>query len=95
MMKNETHHPQRMTNVRCSDGLVHSCELEPKTHPANDAHVTKAGYTWCMMFFTWRDGPRFYPLEDGAEYRLERTDAHVTCFRCIAGELGADAYTLL
>lgn len=85
------------TNARSDDGLVHGCERLPAFAPATvyTAAVRAAGFTWCMLFFTWKDGPRFHPPEDGAESRLERTSDHVTCFKCMAGELGSSATTLL
>ncbi len=71
-------------NARDADGLVHSCERFPELHAANAAHCTAPGFTWCMAIFTWVDGPRFHPVTDEIELRLERTSEHVTCFECIA-----------
>lgn len=70
-------------NARSDDGLVHEIEKLPKLHPANEHHVTQAGFTWCMLFFTWIDGPRFHVPADGCEARLEKTEDVPTCLECI------------
>lgn len=84
-----------MTNALDDNGIVHSCEMVPQTHPANERHITRAGFTWCLMFFTWRDEGRFHPPEDGAEYRLARSEAPTSCLKCIAGECGTNTGDLL
>jgi hypothetical protein len=86
--------PREPRNACGDDGLVHSCELVPLVHEGCTT-AARAGFTWCMIFFTWKDEPRFHPPEDGAESRLERTAAHVTCFKCIAGEMGTGPSALL
>jgi len=74
-------------NARCEDGLVHSCEKHPTLHPANRDHCTRAGFTWCLIFFTWIDGPRFHPESDNVESRLTKTDDFVTCIACLGNEI--------
>jgi len=70
-------------NARDEHGIVHEIEFGPTYHAANPNHITKAGFTWCMAFFTWVDGPRWHPPTDGIEGRFEKTDEHATCLECI------------
>lgn len=84
-----------MTNARSEDGLVHSLEKTVVTHPANDQHVVQAGFTWCLVYFTWKGGPRYHSPGDNIERKLEPTDDPVTCLKCMAGELGTDVMSLL
>lgn len=70
-------------NARDDNGLVHEVDKYPKTHPINEAHLTQAGFTWCMIFFSWVGGPRFHPISDTVESRLAQTEDHPTCLECI------------
>lgn len=73
------------------DGVVHSLEKTPIYSTKHGyTQVDKAGFTWCMLFFTWKDGPRLHPLFDRAELQLTQTLEHPTCLTCIAAECGTD-----
>jgi hypothetical protein len=70
-------------NARGPDGLVHEVEKYPQLHSANPNHVTHAGFTWCMEFFTWVDGPRFHVPADSVEARFEKTEDAPNCLGCV------------
>lgn len=70
-------------NARDEHAVVHEVERHPQFHSANEHHITHAGFTWCMEFFTWLDGPRWHPPTDSVEGRFEKTDDPATCLLCI------------
>jgi hypothetical protein len=73
------------------EGVVHSLEKTPIYKTVDGYTRTQAmGFTWCMHVFTWKEGPRYHSLLDGAELRYTQTLGHTTCLTCIAAESGVD-----
>lgn len=75
-------------NARDEYGIVHEVDKQPKTHADNENHLVQGGFTWCMQFFTWVDGPRWHPPSDQVEGRFERVDEHPTCLTCVIHPAG-------
>lgn len=78
-------------NARDDGGVVHSLEKTP-IYATKDGYtrVTNAGFSWCMLFFTWKGGPRLHPVSDMSELQLQQVLEHTTCLTCIAAECGLD-----
>lgn len=70
-------------SARDEHGLVHEVERFPRLHLTQDHLLESAGFTWCMQFFTWVDGPRWHPPSDQIEGRFEQTSDPPTCLYCV------------
>ena len=81
-------------NALDDEGVVHSLDKTPLYSTRKDGYskVDKAGFTWCMVYFTWKHGPRVHSYPEHEELQLEQSLAHVTCLTCIAAESGVDLF---
>ena len=78
-------------NALDDTGVVHTLEKTP-VYVVKDGYskASQMGFTWCMIVFTWKEGPRYHSLLDGGEARLTQSLEHATCLTCLAAESGVD-----